>query len=947
MAVDRPGNEQDAPPEGARPIERPQPTPLYAWLSRRLLRAEAWARSRGSRRVRRATAAIWVIVALIGAILLVGPVINKPATLEDITTAASEVTSDWIARSFDAEYTISRDDEGRMQVEVVETIDALFPDGVEPEPIARVISSQYEGHDLQPTLTAATVDGAAVTPGIVTRPTTTTFVVPVGDTGTREYTVVLTYTLSDVAYRAYDDSTRLTDDLLEWDVLGGGWAQGIAEKSLSITLPRDLDDAMTRQPTASLAWLLIGDTQTLEPDSETAASVTYVVTNDQNMPPYSQFWFTMHFADGTFTMPPESWIYWVQVIGPFAPLILLGVALLFALAARAVAWSDARGRAWFVSQYAPEPDVSVPLAARLWRAPLAAPLMRALEEYRRHPKTGSARRGLVREARRFNRVGNIPLAWGRYLGAAEWAEQFRRGLRRVPRGFVRDMFIGASLALTLVQWGLVRQLSYQFSLTEYWWPVVIVFASSALAAVVLVIALSARPLTRPGVFAREHLMGLELYLEQTQAIERTTLRDPLLPYIVMFAPRRRAKRTVARLIKENGLAREVSHDPQFLTAGRLAVRGMSVLALVAAIAVAIWVPASTTYRDEDAVYSGDLPGDYGMFVHTFDAQAMADVASDSSVSITVTETLEVNVGSGFREVPQVLRQWQDRVDGHDTGLTVTGVTVDGADVPYTQSRMQGQALLQTQIPDEWPGEHTVVINYRIADAVGTTVDGGERRDQVRWAALNPGWSFAWSGVDDDVERVRAQLTVPTALADAMIGDSGPLDYTLYNDDGVRVREFDTVRTAGDQVVFTEERATEEDHDWLDDNTFLGFQMQFVSGTFTGGGIVEWFGFAFIDTMPVWLPLTLGIGAIGFAALGVLIQRVRPAAVAQSGLLRDSIRWIPPWFTAAQVVTLFWATLTQQGDEPEFMLAMTLLVVSIVASIVVLISTRRRNPQRSR
>src|SRR5690606_4447156 len=150
--------------------------------------------------------------------------------------------------------------------------------------------------------------------------------------------------------------------------------------------------------------------------------------------------------------------------------------------------------------------------------------------YQAAPVDDSSARALVHESRRAGRLGHVPAAWIHYFGARVWREQFRRTLRRVPHGFVRDSFIGAALALTVLQWGLVRQLSYQLSLSRYWWPIAVLAATVVLAALILTIALTARPLTRRGALAREHLMGLELFVGQTSVAERSSLRDPLLPY---------------------------------------------------------------------------------------------------------------------------------------------------------------------------------------------------------------------------------------------------------------------------------------------------------------------------------------------------------------------------------------------------------------------------------
>jgi hypothetical protein len=142
----------------------PQHTALWVVLSRWLLGAEAWLRSHGGARLRNGIRAFWAVVAIGGLVLLFGPVINEPLSLEDITGSAGTATETWIARDFDVDYAIERGDDGRLTAHVEETITAFFPDGVEETGIRRVLATQYQGHALEPSHVEATVDGVAVEP---------------------------------------------------------------------------------------------------------------------------------------------------------------------------------------------------------------------------------------------------------------------------------------------------------------------------------------------------------------------------------------------------------------------------------------------------------------------------------------------------------------------------------------------------------------------------------------------------------------------------------------------------------------------------------------------------------------------------------------------------------------------------------------------------------------
>ena len=935
-------SEQTPAPADAIPLEQRRPTPLYRWLSAILTRLEAWVRSHGSMNIRWSTRFALALVIGVGVLLLFGPVINKPLGFDDITASASSATDTWIARSFAADYALALDGSGHLRIDVTERITAFYPDDVDEAGLERVVPSEYESHDLRPTLVSATFDGAPVTVTTDAAATTTTYSIDRGTRLTGDHDIVLRYTLHDLAYAAVDESTERLEDLLEWNVFGPDFPHGVAHSELTLTVPRELLDAYSRQPRGGISWLLLGDSSQLEPDSETHETTTYRLTNEQNIPPHATFWFRMPFQAGTFTMPAPPFLYWVQVVGPFVPLLLLAVTLLFSLAARAVAWSDARGRAWYVYREEPPDDVDAGVSARVWRAVLTSPLVDALERYHRAGDV-SSRRALVRAAGRTGRLGNLLLAWTRYLQDPSWRAQFHDGLRRVPRGFVRDSFIGAALAWTVLQWGLIRQLSYQVPLSVYWWPVAMVAATTVLALAVLGIALSARPLTRRGALVKEDLLGLALFVRQTQTDARTRLRDPLLPYVVMFTPARRAGRLVRGLVSDAGLKKkETAADPEFVTAGRLTVRACAVLSILIAIAVATWVPASTRNAEDDAVYSGDIAGDYGFFVTDFASDATLS-ESNGRLRLDVTESLTGTVTDGHRNVPQVLRQWHDQVAGHRMGLEVASVTVDGAPVEFVQERTQGQALLRTRIADEWPGEHQVVIHYALADPVAEVWQNGGWRQQLRWTALNPGWEFGWGGIDIDTQHIAVGLTVPAAVADHVLGASGWLGGGGWPDPGVR--DFGAATSAGSGIHYHQDFALDEAGDWpmidTDDgmfwveSDFVGAQLQFPEGTFASGSQSAFVGDLAVRMLPLVLPALFALIAVTGAVIGGWPRR----GGRRSPPVRDVARWLTTGAASASVILFVWATIDLSGDEPEFLVPAGAALVSVAATVVAFVTTR--------
>jgi hypothetical protein len=936
----------DAIPDGAIPVPPRRQTPLYRTLARWLLQLEAWLQSHGGASLRWGIRGFWAAVAAIGVLLLIGPVINEPLSFEDITSSAGEATDTWIARSIDTEYELERDDDGRLVLHVVERITAFFPDDVDEHAIERVIATQYEGHDLRPVVRDATLDGRPVAPDVDAGATTTTITVDAGERLSGDHDVVLRYDLHDVAHPAQDPSSKQPYEQLQWDVFGPDWTHASASRSLTLTVPKELVAAYAREPSAGIAWLLLSDATTLTPERTTADAVVYLTDNDQNMPPYASFWFTLRFAPGTFTMPAPSALYWVQVVGPFVPLLLLLLTVPLALAARAVAWADARGRAWFTMQERPRRGSTVQLDARLWRARRTSALVDALAAHRAEDGPVAAQR-LVRVARRTGRLGDLPAAWTAYRAASAYRAQFGEGLRRIPRGFVRDGFIGGAIAFTALQWGLVRQLSFQVPLSEYWWPGAIVLVTTALAALVLAVALSARPLTREGAHAMEHLRGQELFLSQTSALDRTTLGDPLLPYIVAFAPPRRAGRLVTGLLEREGVAGAVRADPAFVTGPRLALRVCAVAVFVAACALSFLTTASTRHGLDHFELLRDVDGDYGVYVSDVDIDAQLVPASGGRLRIEVVETLQATVDQNLRAIPQVTRVWRDRVDGHDQRLRVEEITVDGADVPFEQSRLKGHAFVQSRLPDEWPGEHEITVRYVLEDAASALQADGRWLDQVRWTALLPWWQTTWEGVDHEPRTLHIALRLPAGLADALTDGSGWLDELPHRSARTPV-EFE-VTAASDGEAVIELRADSADEYepgslWPGASDYVGLQLRFEAGTVATTAQGEWRASLAIVLLPYLLAPLLAVLATVLAALGILSQRAGSARV-RGGLLRDAVRWIPPWLTAAQLPLLGWATADMYSDDPLLPVLLIALGVSATASIWVLVATRSRSARK--
>lgn len=973
------------------PDPAPKHSPLWVVLSRWLLALETWLRSKGGPGLRYSLRGFWTLVAFAGIVLLVGPVINKPLTLDDITESASNVTDTWIARQFTADYRVTRTDDGRMDVQVEERITAQFPDASGDEGgdaggdtggergIQRTLASQYQGHALTPGAIEATMDGKTLDVGRSDTPTQVQLTLEGDDTlqGTHEF--VLRYSLHDLAFSSTDADTGRPVDLLKWDVFGPSWPQGLSGLDVSVTIPRDVDEQLIRQPRSSLTWLMAAGGVWLDPEPQAATGspddVTYRFISDENVPPHAHAGFVMSFEPGAFTMPPQTPLYWVQVYGPIAPLVFLALTFLLAFAARAVAWGDARGRPWFVAQHEPPPGISPHLAAQVLRRPRAAQLAAALSAAQRRgldPDERTSRfAAAARVARGTGTIGDLPLALLRSAVATERHTQLTMGLRRIPRGFVRDLFIAAPLALTVVQWGLLRQLSYQATLSVVWWPVAFVVLSSVLAVFVLAIALSARPLTRRGALVKQHLRGVGAYSERTQLTARGPIGDRLLPYAVLFGPPRQAGKRVSALIEgsigETARSRESRGDfssASSLSAGaRTAIRGLSLL-LVAGSILAVAVlpnpyPGPVEYRS----YSGDVPGTLYTKVQSLEAVAELTRTDDGGARLAVTEEVSVSFGDEGARVPQFAQQWRGSIDGYDLGLEVSSVTVDGEPAKFSVTPDADTLLLATELSQVLTGTHDIRIEYSLTSPVVPAEDSsGITVDRMAWGALLTGWAndANWGG-DPAPSPLRLELRVPDELAAEQTSGGwntsgiGSSDISGAPGDAViPFGEFEA--TPGTKVPSVEGSSEAEGlqthaldlkrngesgypSDLTDDDA--GATLDFPAGTFDRPNTEQTRTPEQQTAAAVTLAVFVlgGLGSVlGLAA--AIAGALRNPRVFRRGVPRDLARWLLPSVVLSGAILFVRLSAQMPGEEPSFLPLALVTLASVVLGVTGLVLTRR-------
>lgn len=779
---------------GRIPDPQPEHTPLFRWLARVLATIEAFLRARGGKGLRRGIRLFWGAIAAIGILLLVGPVLNKPMDFDDVLASADVDDVDWVARDAQFDYEVNREADGTFSTRVTEKFNANFINGPEQQ-VLRTLVTEINGNNAEFELLDATVDGEPAKVTVTPRPTTTDIVLkaPGGERLDGEREIALSYELHHLARPASDTATGDAIDEWVWPIFAPSWTQATKGLDVSVTLPRELDDALVRGPHATVGWLLVSGNVWLTPDAETPESVRYAFENDDSLPPNADVWVEFSFAEGTFAQPPKTLLFWVQTWGPLLPLAALGVLMLFALAARWIVWADTAGEPWFTAREDPPDGLSPLLAAELLGKTRHADLVAAFEARptpaRKPSPTGRASqlvwlRALARAGRRAGRLGNLPTVarwrsrWGNTGGAVT------EGFRWVPDSYVRDTFLLAPVAVTLLQWGLLRQLSHQVILLVVWWPFVFVAAATVIAAVTLWAVARPRPLTRKGALAQQQLRGVDVFASATRLVDRGPVGDPLLPYAVLFESPRRAGNAVTehatREAGEPGLAAGWRGE-HFLSVPSL-LSALAAIALFAGSIVLVSTQPAPYGSDEFLTWpSSESRGATWSQTEGFSIEAELTRDPSGAAKLAVTEHIQAGFSQGGASVPQFEREWPRARLGQDLGLEVEAVLVDGASVPFSTTDGTSTTKVTTKLSEVLDGTFPVEVRYALASPVVEVRDGADAAQQLRWTAMHWFWNDTFYtdlsrpfGGSESVRPIRVQLTVSPELVD-LVKSGGWID----------------------------------------------------------------------------------------------------------------------------------------------------------------------------
>lgn len=1005
---------------GRIPDPQAEHTPLFRWMARVLNAIEARLRARGALAVRWVIRSLWTIIALVGIVLLIGPVINKPLDIDDVLDSADISEVDWVARDVELEYSVEREDDGTFATHVTEKLTAHFLNDETAREIRRQVVTEFQGRDVEFAIGAVSIDGteANVTVDRSAAMTTIRIAPADGSELSGQHEVTLEYELHNLADHTEDLSTGRMIDEWSWPLFAS-WPQATAGLEASFWLSHEVNDVLIRKPSAYIGWLLLSESVRLDVEETTSDGVLYSFSNDQNLPPNADFWVQFSFTSGTFTQTPTTALFWVQTWGPLLPLALLGVVLLFALAARRVVWADSAGNPWYSARSEPPEGVSPEMAARVLRAPEHAELIHALRaKPSRTALVGSKfaeryegwLRHVAEAASRAGRIGNFPAV---ITQRTRWNSESVKtnpvivnGLRWVPDSYLRDTFILAPIAITLVQWGLLRQLSHQVILTVVWWPGLIVLVSTLLAAAIIWAVWKPRPLTRAGALIVQQLKGVAVYARTTQLLGRGPVDDALLPYALLSENARTAGEQVRDLAVAESGDRRLGENWKTRGFISMPALGAFVVSLAILAGSIVWVSTEPPPYSMDRVQitrHTDLRGTFYTQVRGFDISAEVSRGESGQAELRVTERHDVEFAGNTNQVPQFVREWPASRFGQDLDIRDIEMSIDGEPAPFRVGEHEDAASVYaiTQNEAVLDGIYDVEVTYTLGNAVVEAERDNRMVQQLRWVALYWFWEDTvytefgdFFGDKVPVRPIKLEFTVAPDLVDEIRrGGWIDSDYKLPRErleSGNSFRpwsiEEHTYLGADNRTRYElrigEERAGPDgslvatldidavesrlsDHEWDEENTEpwevsprinrqldgydisgsidLGVYLEFESGTFTGVTEGTYQSYRQIVALPFTVLLLLA-GLVIAASIAMIVIAARNKRRPTSASLALVSYAAIPMGLIAQCVLFFWVVGPMPGDDSRIAGAMVLGTLMFVGVIAQAIFVTRMGPK---
>ncbi len=272
---------------------------------------------------------------------------------------------DFEFESFESDYYLGVDAEGRSTLRTVERLVAVFPDHDQNRGIQRAIPADYDGHPTDVEIVSVTDENGAPRDFEIESEdgdddedfVLLTIAVPEGEYVHGEQTYVIEYTQRNV--------TLHLDDHIEfyWDANGTGWAQPFGHVTARTHVPDELAAGLIGQQACYVGRSGAGEQCEITVSAGEGETVFEARADDLGM--FETLTFAIGFEPGTFVPRDSSYL-----ASPFAPVQLVSaavllLALLWAFILRFTALRDGPGRTFVIAEYAPPEGMSPFMAAVL------------------------------------------------------------------------------------------------------------------------------------------------------------------------------------------------------------------------------------------------------------------------------------------------------------------------------------------------------------------------------------------------------------------------------------------------------------------------------------------------------------------------------------------------------------------------------------------------------
>ncbi|MGL4339846.1 MAG: DUF2207 family protein [Rhodoglobus sp.] len=245
---------------------------------------------------------------------VLGSAVVLAMVMVSVPVAASADTNDFTFDSFNADYTLSRLEDGTAHLEVVETMVARFPQSNQNHGIVRAIPTDYDGVDLKTTVISVS-DASGLARPYTVEESEGFLRIAIADENFVHgaVTYVVKYSQENVV-RSFADTNS---DEFYWDVNGTGWGQLFYRVSAIVNVEGSAASSLTGK-----AACYVGDSGRTTrcpiqlpaaPSDEAAQSDSlYPMTSasfqavSQSLAPGQTMTVALGFTKGTFTIPAAT-----------------------------------------------------------------------------------------------------------------------------------------------------------------------------------------------------------------------------------------------------------------------------------------------------------------------------------------------------------------------------------------------------------------------------------------------------------------------------------------------------------------------------------------------------------------------------------------------------------------------------------------------------------------